>query len=147
MSSSQRLVALLFALLAIHQLGCGKTTSTDRLATCFEEMKSATIAFHENLVGITDVSSAESLLPELEASHERLAIAVQALDEAGLTSSRQARLVKRDIEDFKTDSKGMIKKELDRLKSDEILKTALEPFLVRINAIQSDMGRDQRPPM
>jgi hypothetical protein len=97
-------------------------------------MKSATIGFHEMLQTITDADSAESMLPKLEESHHRLAVSVQALDEAELTSSRSARNVKREITDFKKDQKAMLKVEFDRLKSDKFMKAILEPFLRRINA-------------
>ena len=134
MACPRQLFAVLVLVLTVLQLGCDNQSSTEKLEDRFEEMKSATLAFHATMLEVTDAASAEAMLPKLEESHKRLATAVHELDKAEQTSSRAARSVKRDIADFKEEQKALFKTEFDRLKSDEFMKAVLEPFLRRINA-------------
>ncbi len=88
------------------------------------------------MVEITDQASAERILPELKASHLRLAEAYNALDEATMTSSRGARKIISDVEDYKEEQRELLKIQFDRLKEDEFVKAVVEPFMRRINAFK-----------
>ena len=134
MWSSKRWVVLLFACLVIIQPGCDRDSPVETLEVCFEEMKSATNEFYALMGEVTDPASAEAMLPKLEESHARLAIASNELDLAEETGSRAARNIKREIADYKAEQRTLLKKEFERLKSDEFVKAILEPFLRRINA-------------
>lgn len=125
---------LAFICVASFQIGCNNQSSTEKLQACFDEMKAATVAFQAKMEEITDVASAEAKLPELKSTHKRLAIASHEMDLAEQTSSRAARNLKREIQDFKKEQKELFKQEFERLKSDEFVKAVLEPFLRRINA-------------
>ncbi|MDA7859161.1 hypothetical protein N9B31_02255 [Mariniblastus sp.] len=129
-----RVFMLLVAVVCI--VGCDTQTPTDKIQVRFDEVKNATTEFHQNMVEITDKASAERILPELESSHERLAEAFNALDEATLTSSRGARKILIDVEDYKKDQRELLKIQFDRLKEDEFVKAVVEPFMRRINAFK-----------
>ena len=88
------------------------------------------------MVDITDQASAERILPELESSHQRLAEAFNALDEATMTSSRGARKIIMDVEDYKKEQRELLRIQFDRLKNDEFVKAVVEPFMRRINAFK-----------
>ena len=135
MSSSMPRVALFFVGLAILQMGCDRETALERLTLRFDAMKSATTAFHKMLTEVTDAESAEALLPQLEESHQLLAITVQELEEAEITTSRATVNIKREIADLKKEQKALFKAEFERLKSDKFVKAVLEPFLNRLNAL------------
>lgn len=117
--------------------GCDMQTPADKIQVCFDEVKSATAEFHQNMVEITDQASAERILPELEASHQRLAEAFNALDEATMTSSRGARKIIMEVEDYKKDQRELLRIQFDRLKEDEFVKAVVEPFMRRINAFKA----------
>jgi len=117
--------------------GCDTQTPADKIQVCFDEVKSATAEFHQNMVEITDQASAERILPELESSHQRLAEAYNALDEATMTSSRGARKIIMEVEDYKKDQREMLRIQFDRLKEDEFVKAVVEPFMRRINAFKA----------
>ena len=129
-----RRVLLLLAMLCIS--GCDTQTPADKIQICFDEVKSATTEFHQNMVDITDGTSAERILPELESSHQRLAEAFNALDEATMTSSRGARKIIMDVEDYKKEQRELLRIQFDRLKDDEFVKAVVEPFMRRINAFK-----------
>lgn len=134
MWSSKRWVVLLFACFFIIQPGCDRESAVENLEIRFEEMKSATNEFHALMGEVIDPASAEAMLPKIEESHARLAIASNELELAEETSSRTARNIKREIADFKEEQRTLLKKEFERLKSDEFVKAIFEPFLRRINA-------------
>jgi hypothetical protein len=134
MSSLNRMFTLLFACFVIIQPGCDRQSAAEKLEIRFEEMKSATDDFCAVMGEITDPASAEAMLPKLEESHQRLAIASNELDLAEETSSRAARNIKIEIAEFKEEQRAVLKKEFERLKSDKFVKAILEPFLRRINA-------------
>ncbi len=117
--------------------GCDTQTPADKIQVCFDEVKSATAEFHQNMVEITDQASAERILPELESSHQRLAEAYNALDEATMTSSRGARKIIMEVEDYKKDQRELLRIQFDRLKEDEFVKAVVEPFMRRINAFKA----------
>ena len=129
-----RVFILLAAVLCIS--GCNPQSPTDEIQVCFDEVRDATTAFHQNMVEITDQASAERILPELKASHLRLAEAYNALDEATMTSSRGARKIISDVEDYKEEQRELLKIQFDRLKEDEFVKAVVEPFMRRINAFK-----------
>ena len=116
--------------------GCDTQTPVDKIQVCFDEVKIATTEFHQNMVDITDQASAERILPELESSHQRLAEAFNALDEATMTSSRGARKIIMDVEDYKKEQRELLRIQFDRLKNDEFVKAVVEPFMRRINAFK-----------
>ena len=130
----RRVFMLLLAVFCIS--GCNTQTPADKIQICFDEVKSATIEFHQNMVDITDQASAERILPELESSHQRLAEAFNALDEATMTSSRGARKIIMDVEDYKKEQRELLRIQFDRLKNDEFVKAVVEPFMRRINAFK-----------
>ncbi|MGI9498219.1 MAG: hypothetical protein ACR2NK_19335 [Mariniblastus sp.] len=130
----RRVFMLLLAVFCIS--GCDTQTPADKIQICFDEVKSATTEFHQNMVDITDQASAERILPELESSHQRLAEAFNALDEATMTSSRGARKIIMDVEDYKKDQRELLRIQFDRLKNDEFVKAVVEPFMRRINAFK-----------
>ena len=130
----RRVFMLLLAVFCIS--GCDTQTPADKIQICFDEVKSATTEFHQNMVDITDQASAERILPELESSHQRLAEAFNALDEATMTSSRGARKIIMDVEDYKKAQRGLLRIQFDRLKNDEFVKAVVEPFMRRINAFK-----------
>ena len=129
-----RVFILLAAVFCIS--GCNTQSPTDEIQVCFDEVRDATTAFHQNMVEITDQASAERILPELKASHLRLAEAFNALDEATMTSSRGARKIISDVEDYKEEQRELLKIQFDRLKEDEFVKAVVEPFMRRINAFK-----------
>ncbi len=130
----RRVFMLLLAVFCIS--GCDTQTPADKIQICFDEVKSATTEFHQNMVDITDQASAERILPELESSHQRLAEAFNALDEATMTSSRGARKIIMDVEDYKKAQRELLRIQFDRLKNDEFVKAVVEPFMRRINAFK-----------
>ncbi|GEM_PF-1726080 len=130
----RRVFMLLLAVFCIS--GCDTQTPADKIQICFDEVKSATTEFHQNMVDITDQASAERILPELESSHQRLAEAFNALDEATMTSSRGARKIIMDVEDYKKEQRELLRIQFDRLKNDEFVKAVVEPFMRRINAFK-----------
>jgi hypothetical protein len=130
-----RIFILLVAVFCI--VGCDTQTSTEKIQVCFDEVKNATNEFHQNMVEITDEASAERILPQLESSHQRLAEAFNALDEATITSSRQARKLIMDVEDYKKEQRELLRVQFDRLKEDEYVKAVVEAFMRRINAFKA----------
>ena len=116
--------------------GCDTQTPVDKIQVCFDEVKIATTEFHQNMVDITDEASAERILPELKSSHQRLAEAYNALDEATITSSRAARKIIVDVEDYKKEQRVLLRIQFDRLKEDKFVKAVVEAFMLRINAFK-----------
>lgn len=116
--------------------GCDTQTPVDKIQVCFDEVKIATTEFHQNMVDITDEASAERILPELKSSHQRLAEAYNALDEATITSSRAARKIIMDVEDYKKEQRELLRIQFDRLKEDKFVKAVVEAFMRRINAFK-----------
>ena len=116
--------------------GCDTQTPVDKIQVCFDEVKIATTEFHQNMVDITDEASAERILPELKSSHQRLAEAYNALDEATITSSRAARKIIVDVEDYKKEQRVLLRIQFDRLKEDKFVKAVVEALMLRINAFK-----------
>jgi hypothetical protein len=136
MSPARFITTVIFLLSTIGMVGCNSgNPRLEALKSSFADMKSATDSFGDLLEKVQDLKSAEELLPELEASHKRLAISVQALDEASGTSSRSTTMLKTEIVEYKFAQKNRLKKEFTRLKKDKELRTYLEPFLKRCNAM------------
>ncbi len=130
----RRVFMLLLAVFCIS--GCDTQTPADKIQICFDEVKSATTEFHQNMVDITDQASAERILPELESSHQRLAEAFNALDEATMTSSRGARKIIMDVEDYKKEQRELLRIQFDRLKNDEFVKAWLSLLCAGFNAFK-----------
>ncbi len=127
-------VLLPLSLLFILQSGCKKTSPVETLRTRFDAMRSSADVFYIKLAEIKDLESAEAKLPELETIHKTLSDNVIALDVAEMTSSRAARSLKKEILDYKSDSKLRLRAEFDRLKKDPVVNQFMEPFLRRLNA-------------
>ena len=53
-----------------------------------------------------------------------------------MTSSRGARKIIMDVEDYKKEQRELLRIQFDRLKNDEFVKAVVEPFMRRINAFK-----------